>query len=128
MLLFKGYYFHLNFIITIYNGFLVPYNLNFLGGVLFSLEEGTSFWNQSLTWKTFFASIVSTFTLNVVLSAYHDVPGNLSYSGLLNLGKFDTFSYEFFELPIFLIMGAFGGFCGAVWNNINFKLTVYRMK
>lgn len=99
-----------------------------VGGVLFSLEEGTSFWNQSLTWRTFFASVVSTFTLNVVLSAYHGVPGDLSYPGLLNLGKFDGFSYEFFELPIFLIMGAFGGLCGALWNHINYKITVFRMR
>ncbi|VEN38135.1 unnamed protein product [Callosobruchus maculatus] len=99
-----------------------------VGGVLFSLEEGTSFWNQSLTWRTFFASVVSTFTLNVILSTYHGVPGNLSYPGLLNLGKFDSFNYEFFELPIFLIMGAMGGFFGALWNHINFKITVFRMR
>ncbi|CAG9856947.1 unnamed protein product [Phyllotreta striolata] len=99
-----------------------------VGGVLFSLEEGTSFWNQGLTWRIFFASVVSTFTLNAVLSAYHGVPGDLNYPGLLNLGKFDNFGYEFFELPIFLIMGALGGLFGALWNHVNFKITVFRMR
>ncbi|XP_045476555.1 H(+)/Cl(-) exchange transporter 7 [Harmonia axyridis] len=99
-----------------------------VGGVLFSLEEGTSFWNQGLTWRTFFASVVSTFTLNVVLSLYHGVPGNLNYPGLLNLGKFETFKYQLYELPIFVLMGIFGGFLGACWNHINFKLAVFRMR
>jgi chloride channel 7 len=99
-----------------------------VGGVLFSLEEGTSFWNQSLTWRTFFASVISTFTLNVVLSTYHGVPGDLSYPGLLNLGKFENFSYQVYELPIFLMMGALGGLLGAFWNFINYKLSVFRMR
>ncbi|KAJ8979965.1 hypothetical protein NQ317_013713 [Molorchus minor] len=99
-----------------------------VGGVLFSLEEGTSFWNQGLTWRTFFASVISTFTLNIVLSAYHGVPGNLNYPGLLNLGKFESFSYRIFELPIFVLMGAVGGLFGALWNHINYKITVFRMR
>lgn len=99
-----------------------------VGGVLFSLEEGTSFWNQSLTWKTFFASIVSTFTLNVVLSAYHGVPGNLSYPGLFNLGEFESFTYRIFEIPFFIVMGCIGGLLGALWNHINYKITVFRKR
>uniref|UniRef100_A0A1B6HWZ7 Chloride channel protein n=1 Tax=Homalodisca liturata TaxID=320908 RepID=A0A1B6HWZ7_9HEMI len=99
-----------------------------VGGVLFSLEEGASFWNQSLTWRIFFASIVSTFTLNIVLSAYHGHPGDLAYAGLLNFGEFAKLSYEIFELPFFVLMGAFGGLTGALFNHINYKITVFRMR
>lgn len=72
--------------------------------------------------------MISTFTLNVVLSAYHGVPGNLTYPGLLNLGKFENFSYQVYELPIFVLMGTFGGLTGALWNHINYKLAVFRIR
>lgn len=101
-----------------------------VGGVLFSLEEGASFWNQGLTWRTLFASVVSTFTLNCVLSAYHNVPGDLSYPGLLNLGRLDgdTARYSLYELPLFVAMGVIGGSLGAAWNHLNYKLSVFRAR
>jgi chloride channel 7 len=99
-----------------------------VGGVLFSLEEGASFWNQSLTWKIFFCSMMSTFTLNIVMSVYRGKPGELSYPGLLNFGAFDDVSYSFLELPVYLLLGAFGGIFGSFFNYVNFKLTVFRMK
>lgn len=40
----------------------------------------------------FFASMVSTFTLNVLLSIYHEHAGDLGFPGLINFGVF-TVSY-----------------------------------
>jgi len=99
-----------------------------VGGVLFSLEEGASFWNQGLTWRIFFASVVSTFTLNLILSTYQGHPGDLSNAGLLNLGKMESFPYEFFEMALFIGFGAFGGVMGALWNHINYRLAVMRRR
>ncbi|XP_046582844.1 H(+)/Cl(-) exchange transporter 7-like isoform X1 [Haliotis rubra] len=99
-----------------------------VGGVLFSLEEGASFWNQGLTWRIFFASMTSTFTLNIVQSYVKGHAWDLSSPGLINFGKFDNTQYSGFEIPIFLIMGVIGGLLGALFNQINYKLTVYRMR
>ncbi|XP_054264197.1 H(+)/Cl(-) exchange transporter 7-like [Macrosteles quadrilineatus] len=99
-----------------------------VGGVLFALEEGASFWNQGLTWRIFFASSVSAFTLNACMSWYEDHPGNMSYDGLLNFGSFDDLNYHMPELIIFVVMGAIGGLLGAFYNFANHKLTVFRMR
>uniref|UniRef100_A0A671X9Z0 Chloride channel protein n=1 Tax=Sparus aurata TaxID=8175 RepID=A0A671X9Z0_SPAAU len=81
-----------------------------VGGVLFSLEEGASFWNQMLTWRIFFASMISTFTLNFFLSIYHNKTGDLSSPGLINFGRFesDSVAYNLYEIPLFIAMGAIG--------------------
>lgn len=92
---------------------------------MFSLEEAASFWNQSLIWRTLFASVVSSFTLNLVLSAYHGLE-SFTYHGLFNLGEFEALPFEYFELPIFILMGIFGGLSGAVWISWNNKLNIFR--
>uniref|UniRef100_A0A8D0B4Y4 Chloride channel protein n=1 Tax=Salvator merianae TaxID=96440 RepID=A0A8D0B4Y4_SALMN len=101
-----------------------------VGGVLFSLEEGASFWNQFLTWRIFFASMISTFTLNSILSIYKGNPLDLSSPGLINFGRFDSekMGYTFQEIPIFIFMGMIGGVLGAMFNTLNYWLTMFRIR
>ncbi|XP_034107975.1 H(+)/Cl(-) exchange transporter 7 [Drosophila albomicans] len=99
-----------------------------IGGMLFSLEEAASFWNQNLIWRTLIASIISSFTLNIVLSAYHGLK-DFTFTGLFNLGKFDQpLSFEYFELPIFMLFGVTGGLLGAAWNYLNMRINKFRKR
>lgn len=104
-----------------------------IGGVLFSLEEGSSFWNQGLTWRVFFAAMNASFWLNMLLSTF---PNNaqarsdtrLSNPGLLNFGKFTDMPYNSYEIPLFVVVGVWGGLAGALFNDLNTRLTEFRMR
>ncbi|SPP74226.1 H(+)/Cl(-) exchange transporter 7 [Drosophila guanche] len=99
-----------------------------IGGMLFSLEEAASFWNQNLIWRTLVASIISVFTLNIVLSTYHGL-NDFTFTGLFNLGKFDQpLKFDYFELPIFMLLGVTGGLLGAAWNSLNTKINGFRKR
>ncbi|KXJ22588.1 Chloride transport protein 6 [Exaiptasia diaphana] len=107
-----------------------------IGGVLFSLEEGSSFWNQALTWRTFFCSMSATFTLNFLLSGINNYGwGTFNQPGLINFGVFqcnkaagkrcDLWNIQ--DLLIFIVMGFFGGLLGAWFNALNKDLTKHRI-
>lgn len=98
-----------------------------VGGVLFSLEEAASFWNQALTWRIFLCSILSSYTLNCLRSLYHGHPGDLAYPGLINFGRFEG-TYVPHDLLIFFAMGIIGGLLGALFNSLNIRLTKVRQK
>lgn len=105
-----------------------------IGGVLFSLEEGSSFWNQGLTWRSFFCSMASTFTLNFCLSGIQGYGwGSFNQPGLLNFGVFSCHGEEncnlwnIQDVLIFIAMGFVGGLLGAWFNALNKHLTVHRI-
>ncbi|KAG9396871.1 Chloride channel, voltage gated [Carpediemonas membranifera] len=99
------------------------------GGALFSLEEASSFFNQGLTWRIFFSSMISTFTLNIVLSGVRGYGwGNLSQPGLITFGMFNKATYTLYQLPLFLLLGAFGGVMGAGFNAANTRISRLRIK
>uniref|UniRef100_A0A0N5AWK8 Chloride channel protein n=1 Tax=Syphacia muris TaxID=451379 RepID=A0A0N5AWK8_9BILA len=99
-----------------------------IGGVLFSLEEGASFWNQDLTWRMFFTAMISSFTVNLILSIFYGVSGFLSWTGLANFGVFENIEYNIWEIPIFLFIGVMGGILGALFNWISVRLLKFRRK
>lgn len=108
-----------------------------IGGVLFSLEEGCSFWNQKLTWRTFFCSMAATYSLNFFLSGIDTNQWGFFYlPGLINFGVFKCSNdtgigcrlWNIIDLAVFIMMGFIGGLMGALFNVLNKLLTKYRMK
>lgn len=62
-----------------------------------------------------------------MLSAYHGLE-NFTYHGLFNLGEFEALPFEYYELPIYILMGIFGGLTGALWISWNNKLNLFRRR
>uniref|UniRef100_A0A3Q1GHB2 Chloride channel protein n=1 Tax=Acanthochromis polyacanthus TaxID=80966 RepID=A0A3Q1GHB2_9TELE len=107
-----------------------------IGGTLFSLEEGSSFWNQALTWKVLFCSMSATFTLNFFRSGINfNKWGSFQLPGLLNFGEFKCSNgdknchlWTAVDLAFFVLMGVVGGVLGALFNCINRSLAKYRIR
>ena len=101
-----------------------------LGGVLYALEEASSFWSQVLTWRTFFACMIATFITNFLLSGVQGQGwGMYDFS---QVTEFEVFagagndSYGIWELIPFALMGAISGMTGALFNSAAERLTVLR--
>ncbi|RLN47517.1 hypothetical protein BBJ29_000609 [Phytophthora kernoviae] len=113
-----------------------------IGGVLFALEEGASFWHQNLTWRTFFCAMVSAFVLNYFMSfmeasesegptpdvGHVFIGGTLgTQTGTFSFGQFEgSKAYEVLDVPVFIFMGMIGGLFGAGFNGANTVLTKFR--
>lgn len=58
-----------------------------VGGLLFSMEEVSSFWNLKLSWQTFFCCMVATVTNDLFNSAFY----KFSYRGDFGLFKLENY-------------------------------------
>lgn len=45
---------------------------------------------------------------------------------MFNLGEFEALPFEYYELPIYIIMGIIGGLSGALWISLNNQLNKFR--
>jgi H+/Cl- antiporter ClcA len=98
-----------------------------VGGLLYSLEEASSFFSITLMWRTLAATALGTF----MIAIYH---GDLSRYSILSLSAVDdasvndtgnsAFMNRFAEIPWYIIIGIGGGLLGSVFNQ-SYKVTSY---
>lgn len=99
-----------------------------LGGILFTLEEGASFWSTITTFRSFMCAVVTQLTISLLFP-----DAATSSANMFALGQFDNLfdgrsNYYVYELPLFMAMGAAGGVLGAFFNHLNMKVSQYRAK
>jgi len=94
-----------------------------VGGLLYSIEEASSFYSLFLMWRTLAATALGTF----MIAMYH---GDLSRYSILSLGDVVSntdnmeFMNRFREIPWYIIIGVAGGLIGALFNE-SYKVTSY---
>ena len=98
-----------------------------IGGVLFSLEEASTFFASKMLWRTLMATAVATF----VIASYY---GDLTHYGVLTLDTINTpndnvILNRFQEVPLYVIIGVMGGLLGAFFNHayhfLSMKVSVW---
>ncbi|EJD52833.1 hypothetical protein AURDEDRAFT_111372 [Auricularia subglabra TFB-10046 SS5] len=91
-----------------------------IGGVLFSIEEMTANFSIRTMWRSFVCALVATMALSAM---------NPFRTGKLVLFQvtYDR-SWNWFEIPFFVIIGIFGGLYGAFVIKFNLQVQAFRRK
>ncbi|CEM07994.1 unnamed protein product [Vitrella brassicaformis CCMP3155] len=87
-----------------------------LGGVLFSLEEVSTYFPPKTLWKSFFCAVVAALTLKWI---------DPRSTGALTMFQIDYISllgtYQIIELIPFALLGLMGGLLGALFIHLNIR-------
>eukprot|EP01052_Picozoa_sp_SAG31_P005803 SAG31_NODE_260_length_18915_cov_3.432823_6_plen_959_part_00 len=107
-----------------------------IGGVLFALEEATSFWSETLMWRALLCTSVGCFTLSILkaMTTGHPdkLPGGANYRfepGMLTLNTKETLSFSSeWELMLCAVEGILGGVLGALFVKLHTAIAAKRPK
>ena len=100
-----------------------------IGGVLFTLEEGASFWSTTITFRAFFCAMVTMLTVSLIFAG--PGLGRTESAGIFTFGQFDNIeqnktNYFIYEIFIFMFIGCTGGALGALFNHIHTVASAFR--
>lgn len=92
-----------------------------VGGILFSLEEATSFWSKSITWRSFVGCTVAVATAKAANAGFRGLP----VAGFLEFPDVDA-DFDFWEMLPFAITAVCTGVLGAVFTCLSECLILAR--
>ena len=109
-----------------------------IGGMLFTVEEGASFYNSDMLWRGFLATCTGVLTMHWLEQLDFDAGdfararfGTHRDFGLYTDNEADyskNYWWYFWEVPIFFLMGVCGGLMGAAFVKMNVKITQWRAR
>ncbi|KVI01687.1 chloride channel protein CLC-d [Cynara cardunculus var. scolymus] len=99
-----------------------------VGGVLFALEEVTSWWRSQLMWRVFFTSAVVAVVVRTAMGwCKSGKCGHFGSGGFIIWDVSDgQEDYSFEELLPMAIIGVIGGLLGALFNQLTLYITYWR--
>eukprot|EP00931_Biecheleriopsis_adriatica_P088474 TRINITY_DN62787_c0_g1_i1.p1 TRINITY_DN62787_c0_g1~~TRINITY_DN62787_c0_g1_i1.p1 ORF type:complete len:1040 (+),score=220.78 TRINITY_DN62787_c0_g1_i1:393-3122(+) len=92
-----------------------------VGGILFSLEEASTYWSKSLTWQAFLGTMIAAVLAKVTKSGFT----TLNTSGFIEFPDKDA-SFDFWELLTFAALAIVTGLLGALFVNLVKRTTMFR--
>eukprot|EP00741_Cyanophora_paradoxa_P021505 tig00021357_g20761.t1 len=91
-----------------------------IGGVLFTFEELATFFPPKIMWQTFFCAFFSAFIVRLC-NPFHN--GSAVMFEVVHKEQ-----WQWFEVPVFMVLGAIGGLLGALFIKANIALNSSRYK
>ncbi|XP_031483724.1 putative chloride channel-like protein CLC-g [Nymphaea colorata] len=89
-----------------------------VGGVLFSIEELSSWWRSALLWRAFFTTAMVVVVLRALIDVCNSGKcGSFAEGGLImfNVNSVDI-EYHLSDLPPVIFLGIIGGLLGSLFN------------
>ncbi|KAI4342755.1 hypothetical protein MLD38_027340 [Melastoma candidum] len=99
-----------------------------VGGVLFALEEVTSWWRSQLMWRVFFTSAIVAVVVRTAMGWCRSGKcGHFGSGGFIIWDISDgQEDYSFQELLPMAVIGVIGGLLGALFNQLTLYVTYWR--
>jgi len=94
-----------------------------VGGILFSLEEASTFWSKSVTWQAFLGALVAAVLAKLAKSGFQELPK----AGFIEFPDHDA-AFKLWEMGIFLMMGLSSGFVGALFCQLVKRMLTFRRR